>query len=217
MEDPIKFLQQLGSFIISYPRGVQYFFYFTIACLLISIFLAIFKYPSASTYDKRLTMPADISAEPQQIPDTDVPMVGLSHYSYVPIRDKKRLKQGVKIDEIDRMLLTMYVKNYGKVPADNYVLSYSIIYGSEEIYKTAQDEVSLSKGILLMPGQSSFNQIIFDKDMLLKLKSMTPIILKIKLTYTDRSGIYKDEVPYTIWVNRINDPFVLKLTSLPHD
>lgn len=55
MGDPIKFLQQLGAFITSYPRGLQYFFYFTMACILISIFLAIFKYPSASTYNKRRT------------------------------------------------------------------------------------------------------------------------------------------------------------------
>lgn len=217
MGDQIKILEQLGQFIPSYPRPLQYFFYFTTACILISIFLAIYKYPSTSNYNKKLNIPASISAKTQQIADSDMPMVGLSHYSYVPIRNKRQLKQGINIDEIDRLVLTVYVKNYGKLPADNYVFSYSIIYGSEKIYKTAQDDVSLSKGILLMPDQPSFNQIIFDKDMLLKLKSMTPIILKIKLTYTDRSGNYKDEVPYTIWVNRINDPFVLKLTSLPHD
>ena len=224
MEGWINFLEKLVPFITNYPRWVQYFFYITIVCGLISAFLAltsiclaIFVRPTASTYNKRVTIPADISAKPQQIIHGDVPMVGLSHYSYVPIKDKMQLNQGVNIDEIDSVLLTLFVKNYGKVPADNYVFSYLVIYGSEEIFKTAQDDVSLSKGILLMPDQTSFNQIIFEKDMLLKLKSMTPIILKIKLTYTDRSGNYKDEVPYTIWVNRINNPFVLKLTSLPHD
>lgn len=230
----LKLVEQVIPLLTFYPRWAQVFFIIAFAFLLLSVFLFVLIYSSASKkreqfsthraqakiagdYNSRLDIPEDISRTPQQMAKSNVPMVGLSHYSYVPIRNKIQLKGHINIDDIDTVLLTVYVKNYGEVPADNYVFSYSIIYGSEEIYRTAQDDASLSKGTLLMPGQSSFNEIIFEKDMLLKLKSMTPIVLKIRLTYTDRAGDYKDDVRYTVWVNRNNNPFILKLSSLPHD
>ena len=222
-------IERVLSLVPSYPRWAQVFLVIasgcllTLACSLAIVFFA--NLPSAlekertisAGYDSKLSFPPSTDVKPQVTPEGNVPIVGVSHYAYVPLKGNKELRRAASIAAIDMVLLTIYVKNYGRVPADNYVFAYSLTYGSDVIYSTAQDSISLSKGTLLMPGQLSFNQIVFDKEALSKLASTTPMILKIRLMCTDRTGKYKDEVRYTMWVNRNNNPFILKLTSLPHD